>query len=157
MADYRTEAAIDRMHDWAWITLHGKGHEIEVGYTGESCINDFNMSKGYSPFCFKLKTNATQTRRASKSSLPLGGAAHSQLKNQRYDQIEKLIAENFNERQKLLLFALFLPRSTFGGATDARIAQLCQYPPKRASEVKCLVLRLIILEYLAPAVERVND
>lgn len=156
-AKYRLDRAMMLLERWAFYLYRGTQHiEPESGWSGESIIAAMNTSKGYNPFCFKLLTNAQQTRSAKQSNIPMGGASSQQSIGRYVEQVDGLIVDNFSDHQRLVLFALFVPRSLYSANKDEppfkdyEIAQQLGVQPKRASYIKQRALKVVISDMLAP-------
>lgn len=162
LPDYRREAAIILLEKWAYSTISQRSVlELESGYCGESILCDFNHSKAYKPFCFKKKTNATQTRNSSKSKLPLGGGVLSERESIKIRSVNNILWKHFSESQVSMLLALFIPRTYWKMddrlMKDYELAQLHGVPGKRASEWKIRAIKRVSLELFSPIVQKSSD
>lgn len=157
LPNYRVDKATMLLTYWAFALYRGnKFVEPETGYCASRPVGP-SAGKAYKPFCFKLKTNAKSTRAKASGSEPMGGAASAETMQRRSERIDALFAEKFTPRQRMIVFALFVPRSLLNDdaskqlKSDRDIANYFDINPKRASEIKQKAVKLVVLEFLTPA------
>lgn len=155
---HRIERAENLMTFWAWHRFReslGKTIEFSSGYSGESVLLSFSGGNEYKPFCFKIKTNAKQTREKRCSEEPLGGGIGGYSKRDYAYRVERLWQNNFPPKQIMLLMGLHLPPEAYGATkklTDAKISRIFQFKPARACQIKFTAMRLVVTELLSPNV-----
>lgn len=158
LESYRIERAENLLAFWAWQHFKGAKVELGAGYCGESVLLAFTGGSSYKPFCFKLKTNAKETRGKKGSQEPLGGGGGFVGEKQRKAaRVDLLLTDRFNERQIRFLLGVFMPPEAYGAdkpLTQGSIAKALGFKMSRASQIRAEAIRLVVVEMFTPVLER---